>query len=100
MGRKYEIQGHSEFRNISRISVAHLYNLQEINTYRNIAGRFTRTRPALPRIGERTKADSKGQLGYIRTDTVHQGDFNNHKGVYHINAVEEVTQWEIVASVD
>jgi hypothetical protein len=26
---------------------------------------------------------------------VHQGDQEGHKGVYHINAVDEVTQWEV-----
>jgi hypothetical protein len=31
---------------------------------------------------------------------VHQGDTENAKGVYHINAVDEVTQWEIAASVE
>jgi hypothetical protein len=29
-------------------------------------------------------------------DTVHQGDWECEKGVYHINAVDAVTQWEIV----
>jgi IS30 family transposase len=33
-------------------------------------------------------------------DTVHQGDQGGKKGVYHINAVDEVTQWEVVASVE
>ena len=33
-------------------------------------------------------------------DTVHQGDQDGQKGVYHINAVDEVTQWEVVASVE
>ncbi len=31
-------------------------------------------------------------------DTVHQGDQDGIKGVYHINAVDEVTQYEIVLS--
>ncbi len=38
--------------------------------------------------------------GYIRIDTVHQGDRDGMKGVYHINAVDIVTQWELVASVE
>jgi transposase InsO family protein len=38
--------------------------------------------------------------GYIRIDTVHQGDQDGMKGVYHINAVDIVTQWELVASVE
>ena len=100
MEREYEVYGHSEFGNISRISVAHLYNLRRSNTYRNISRRFTKTKPTVSMIGERAKPDPKGQPGYIRIDTVHQGDFNEHKGVYHINAVDEITQWEIVASVE
>src|SRR5579871_7013221 len=32
-------------------------------------------------------------------DTVHQGDQDGCKGIYHINAVDQVTQWEIVAAV-
>jgi len=35
--------------------------------------------------------------GYLRIDTVHQGDQEGRKGLYHINAVDQVTQWEIVA---
>ena len=31
-------------------------------------------------------------------DTVHQGDLDGVKGVYHINAVDEVTQYEVVLS--
>jgi len=100
MEREYEVYGHSEFGNISRISVAHLYNLRRSNTYRNMTRRFAKTKPAVSRIGERAKPDPKGQPGYIRIDTVHQGDLNGHKGIYHINAVDEVTQWEIVASVE
>jgi hypothetical protein len=53
----------------------------------------------ISRIGERTKPEPRGRPGYIRVDTVHQGDQAHQKGVYHINAVDEVTQWEIVASV-
>jgi len=48
------------------------------------------------RLGE---PDAQGQPGYIRINTLHQGNFNGHKGIYHINAVDEVRQWEIVASV-
>ena len=31
---------------------------------------------------------------------MHQGDQDGAKGVYHINAVDIVTQWELVASVE
>jgi transposase InsO family protein len=100
MEREYEVYGHTEFGNISRISVSHLYNLRRSKSYRNIARRFSKTRPVVSRIGERAKPDPKGQPGHIRIDTVHQGDLNGQKGVYHINTVDEVTQWEIVASVE
>ena len=33
-------------------------------------------------------------------DTVHQGDLDGVKGVYHVNAVDEVTQWEIVGATE
>jgi hypothetical protein len=29
-------------------------------------------------------------------DTVHQGDWDGEKGVYHINAVDTVTQWQAI----
>jgi hypothetical protein len=100
MEREYKVYGHAEFGNISRISIAHLYNLRRSNTYRGMTRRYTKTKPVVSRIGERVRPDPKGQPGYIRIDTVHQGDLNGQKGVYHINAVDEITQWEIVASVE
>jgi len=100
MEREYEVYRHAEFGNISRISIAHLYNLRRSNTYRGMTRRFVKTKPVVSRIGERVRPDPKEQPGYIRIDTVHQGDLNGQKGVYHINAVDEVTQWEIVASVE
>jgi len=100
MEREGEIYGHSEFRNISRVSIAHLYNLRRSHLYRSITKRYTRTRPVVVRIGERTRPAPRGNPGYVRIDTVHQGDLSGKKGVYHINAVDEVTQWEIIASVE
>ena len=46
------------------------------------------------------KPRPEGRPGYIRVDTVHQGDWDGTKGVYHVNAVDEVTQFEGVASVE
>jgi transposase InsO family protein len=100
MEREYTIYGHTEFRNISGISIAHLYNLRRSHIYRGMAIRFTKTRPSVAKIGKRERPEPWGKPGYIRIDTVHQGDLNGHKGVYHINSVDEVTQWEIVASVE
>ncbi len=36
----------------------------------------------------------------MRVDTVHQGDLDKEKGVYHINAVDEVTQFEMVFATE
>ncbi len=62
--------------------------------------RFTKTSPTKVNISERKKPFPHGQPGYIRIDTVHQGDLDKRKGVYHINAVDEVTQMEVVVSVE
>lgn len=59
-----------------------------------------KTRPRVSKIGERRKPQPNGHPGYIRIDTVHQGDLDQHKGVYHINAVDEVTQFEVVCGVE
>jgi transposase InsO family protein len=61
---------------------------------------FTKTQSRQIPIGERRKPCPDGKPGYIRIDTVHQGDQDKVKGVYHINAVDEVTQFEIVCSVE
>ena len=95
--RECAVYGHAQFRNISGISVAQIYNLRHSKRYR--VKRYIHTKPVVSRIGERTKPEPQGYPGHIRVDTVHQGDDKGQKGVYHINAVDEVTQWEIVASV-
>jgi transposase InsO family protein len=100
MEREWQLYGHWEFKNISQISVAHLYNLRHSHIYRNITKQYTKTKPAVVKIAERARPDTGGRPGYIRIDTVHQGDSEGKKGVYHINAVDEVTQWEIVASIE
>ena len=95
--REYEIYGHAQFEKIRGISVAQIYNLRRSKRYR--VKRYIHTKPVVSRIGERARPEPQGRPGYIRVDTVHQGDDKRQKGVYHINAVDEVTQWEIVASV-
>jgi transposase InsO family protein len=96
--REYEFYGDQRFKKICGISVAQIYNLRHSRSYK--AKRYTRTRPVIARIGEREKPRPQGQPGYIRVDTVHQGDQEGRKGVYHINAVDEITQWEVVASLE
>ena len=96
--REYRQYGKPEYERLAAISVAHLYNLRRQPRYRERRLHYTKTRPTAVAIGERRRPDPQGQPGYLRIDTVHQGDTPGSKGVYHINAVDQVTQWEIVSA--
>jgi transposase InsO family protein len=76
--------------------VGHLYNLRASARYRNQAAVYESTRPSVIAIGERRRPEPHGRPGFLRVDTVHQGDWDGAKGVYHINAVDAVTQWQVV----
>jgi hypothetical protein len=54
------------------------------------------TKPTAVSIADRRRPEPQGRPGYLRVDTVHQGDWDGAKGVYHINAVDAVTQWQVV----
>jgi len=88
------------FKHLKDISVSHLYNLRGTRQYESHALTFTKTKSVNAAIAERRKPDPKGKPGYVRVDTVHQGDRDKEKGVYHINIVDEVIQWEIVGCVE
>jgi len=90
----------SAYQRLAGISVSHLYNLRRSTAYQKNRRQFDKTRPRASSIGERRKPQPNGQPGYIRVDTVHQGDLDGVKGLYHINAVDEVTQFEIVCAVE
>ena len=98
--REYTIYGNPAYERLARISVAHLYNLRKHRRYTQTRHHFTKTRPVQVKIGERRKPNPEGQPGSSRIDTVHQGDLDGQKGVYHLNAIDEVTQFELVASVE
>lgn len=89
-----------DYQRLAGISVSHLYNLRRSRTYQRARRQFDKTRPCTSPIGERRKPQSNGQPGYIRVDTVHQGDQDGVKGLYHINAVDEETQFEIICAVE
>jgi transposase InsO family protein len=97
--REYRVFGDQQFERLATISVGHLYNLRNSAGYRRQRIEYTSTRPTPVSIGERRKPDPKGRPGFLRIDTVHQGDQDGVKGVYHINAVDEVTQWQVVGAV-
>jgi transposase InsO family protein len=96
--REYGEYGQAAYQRLSAISVAHLYRLRNSAAYRKRNTSYQPTRPTPIPIGARRRPQPHGAPGYLRIDTVHQGDQDGRKGLYHINAVDQVTQWEIVAA--
>lgn len=97
--REHADYGQAAYARVSKISVAQIYRFRNSEAYRKRNKTYQPTRPTVIRIGERRKPQPNGYPGYLRIDTVHQGDQDGCKGIYHINAVDEVTQWEIVAAL-
>jgi IS30 family transposase len=97
--REYSEYGQAAFERLAGISVAQIYRFRKTATYRKENTTYQPTRPVRVSIGERRRPDPKGRPGYLRVDTVHQGDQNRHKGLYHINAVDQKTQWQVVGAV-
>ncbi len=98
--REHEQFGKPAYARLAGISVAHLYNLRQSARYRKLAARWEPTQPSGIPIGERRRPDPQGRPGFLRIDTVHQGDWEGVKGVYHINAVDTVTQWQVVGCIE
>ena len=94
------IYGDIRFERLSKISVAHIYNLRGSRQYESKSLTYTKTNPTSVDIGIRKKPQPDGKPGYIRVDSVHQGNLDKQKGVYHINLVDEVTQVEVVVTVE
>lgn len=87
------------FERLAKISVSRLYDLKKTEVFKGKAGMYTKTQAVATPIGERRKPFPEGKPGYVRVDSVHQGDRDKEKGVYHVNLVDEVTQWEVVVCV-
>lgn len=99
--REYGVYQHLEYKTISGISVSHLYNIRNRNRqYNSSAAKYlSRTKATPVNISIRAKPQPNGMPGFLRIDTVHSGDLGKTKGAYHINIVDEVTQWEMIATV-
>jgi len=98
--REYVVYGKLAYERLAGISASHIYNLRKTYLYHQHVATFTKTKGPKNTLGVRQKPEPNGKPGYIRIDSVHQGDGpNREKGVYHINFVDEVTQWEFVACV-
>jgi transposase InsO family protein len=96
--REFHDFGDMRYRRLARISTAHIYNLRRGRIYRQRRISYQPTRPTPVSIGERRAPRPEGRPGYLRVDTVHQGDQDGSKGPYHIDAVDEVTQWQVVGA--
>jgi hypothetical protein len=88
------------FEKLANISVSHLYNLKNTEVYKTKSLNYTKTNPVQRNIGLRKKPEPYGKPGFLRVDSVHQGDLNKEKGVYYINLVDEVTQSEYIICVE
>jgi len=98
--REYEVFGKQEYQQLANISVSHLYNLRRSKAYRKIRVQVQSTRASKVNIAQRRKPEPRGRPGYLRVDTVHQGHHDGQPGIYHINAVDTVTQWQVVGCVE
>lgn len=98
--RAFEVFGDQRFIRLAAISNGHLYNLRRSAGYQRQRRTVDKTRPSPVRIGERRKPFPEGRPGFLRVDSVHQGDLDGIKGLYHINAVDEATQMQVVVSVE
>ncbi len=100
MERALGVFGEARYQRLAAISVAHLYNLRRRTGYLRVRQVWTKTRPVTVPIGERRAPAPNNRPGYLRVDSVHQGDRDGVKGVYHINTVDCVTQYEGVATCE
>ena len=99
--RAWRLFGDGRFERLARISNGHLYNLRRSTTYARRRGATPQpTRPAQVAIGERRRPQPFGRPGWVRVDTVHQGDLDGIKGLHHLNLVDEVTQFQFIGSVE
>lgn len=98
--RAHDVYNDKAYSRLAEISVSHLYNLRRSAAYRKIRVKTHQTRGQKNSIAERRKPDPRGRPGYLRVDTVHQGIQDGKPGLYHINAVDTVTQTQVVGCVE
>lgn len=97
--RAYTEYGDPRYERLAMLSTSHLYNLRKSAGYRAQRIHLAATRPAGQAIGVRKAPAPDGRAGFVRIDTVHQGDWDGAKGVYHITCVDAVSQWQVQACV-
>ena len=98
--REYTQFGKEEYKNLSNISVSYIYYLRNNNKTYKLLAHYEKTKSVVSNIGERLKPNPNGKPGYLRIDSVHQGDKDGVKGLYHINIVDDFVQFEFVMAVE
>ena len=97
---EYLIYNKIEYEHLSKVSHGQLYRMRATFRYQEHSTTVGKTQSVQRAIGIRKKPQPDGKPGFLRVDTVHQGDFEGVKGVYHINIVDEVTHFEILWCVE
>jgi transposase InsO family protein len=98
--RAYALYGDTRYQRLAGLSVSHLYNLRGQSGYQAKRLHWTKTKGQAIPIAQRRAPAPEGRPGFIRIDSVHQGDQDGFKGLYHINAVDCLTQFELVATCE
>ena len=86
--REYQIFGKAEYQRVAEISVSHIFNLRCSESCRSHRVWVHHTPARQVSIGERRKPDPQGRPGYLRVETVHQGNQDGQAGLCHIHSVD------------
>jgi len=97
--RAYHVYGDKDYERLAGLSASHLYNLRKSAGYQTLRVSFAKTRPVCNPIGVRKAPKPNGRAGFVRIDSVHQGDLDGIKGVYHITCVDASSQWHVESCV-
>ena len=98
--REYHVFGDPCFERLAKVSASHIYNLRRSRTYRTRRTGVERTKATAVTVGERRGPQPHILSGFLRVDTVHQGDRDGAKDVYLTNLVDEVTQYGFIGAVE
>lgn len=98
--RAFADYGDSRYERLATLSSSHLYNLRKSAGYQRQRLAFTKTDSVCNSIGVRKAPQPEGRAGFVRIDSVHQGDEDGMKGVYHITCVDSTTQWQVESCVE
>lgn len=98
--RAFNDYGDKRYERLANLSSSHLYNLRKSAGYQAQRVHFTKTNSVSNSIGVRRAPQPEGRAGFVRIDSVHQGDEDGVKGVYHITCVDSITQWQVESCVE